>query len=238
MATDDEASAIIDKIYDVAVDPARYEAMLDVWERRLSVLRLRADADKQNRIVERGIEAHLDRAEIFLKRLTDTKTGNDRSALDIDVKASFLVGTHLLIDQVNRAAQEVFQLRVGDPLARLPLDSDDASVLSAAIRAVLATKDGPPTLMRFTSARSDRSIIFHIARQPKVDGQGLPGSGQNHRTWLARAIITNDARRVLIDCFGSRNRSSSCRRQIAARHRRRTKALLRYSPHPNEHHPG
>ena len=171
MATDDEASAIIDRIYDVAVDPARYEAMLDVWERRLSVLRLRADADKQNRVVEMGIEAHLDRAEIFLQRLTDIKTGSDRSALDIDVKASFLVGTHLLIDQVNRAAQEVFQLRVGDSLARLPLDPDDASVLIAAIRAVLATRDGPPTLMRFTSARSDRSIIFHIARQPKVDGQ-------------------------------------------------------------------
>ena len=38
-------SEIIDRLYDVAVDPARYEALLDVWEARMRPLRAESDLE-------------------------------------------------------------------------------------------------------------------------------------------------------------------------------------------------
>ena len=167
MSQDDDTSEIIDRIYDVAVDPERYEAMLDVWERRLSILRLRADEEMGRRIAsDAGIEAHLDRASIFLQRLSDTETGSDRSPLDLDVKAAFLVDSRMTMRRTNRAAQEAFAISNGDALDRLPLAEEDVDNLRAAIRKLAGSGGGEPMLLRFTSARSERCIIFHVARQP------------------------------------------------------------------------
>ncbi|GHD05206.1 LuxR C-terminal-related transcriptional regulator [Tianweitania populi] len=172
MAKPDETSEIIERIYDVAVDPSRYEAMLDVWEQRLSVLRLKADEEASLPIeADTGIEAHLERADIFLQRLFDLQADAGRSPLDLEAKAAFLVDQALRIDSVNEAARATLGLAPGRALDGLPLHSDDVAKLKAAIRRQLPAKTPEPTLLRFTSASSDRSILFHVALY-------LPGNGQ------------------------------------------------------------
>lgn len=173
MGRQDETSEIIDRIYDVAVDPSRYEAMLDVWEQRLSILRLQADDEAANAIQsDAGIEAHLERADIFLQRLFDLQADAGRSPLDLEAKAAFLVDQTFRIDSVNEAACATLGLAKGSSLDELPLHSHDVAKLRAAIRRDLSTKPGEPSLLRFTSIRSDRSILFHVARQ--VPGASHP----------------------------------------------------------------
>lgn len=164
MAKQDETSEIIERIYDVAVDPSRYEAMLDVWEQRLSVLRLKADEEACLPIeADHGIEAHLERADIFLQRLFDLQADLGRSPIDLEAKAAFLVDHSLRIDSVNEAAGVTLRLAPGTPLDDLPLFDDDLAKLKAAMRRQLSMKAPEPTLLRFTSAQSKRSILFHVA---------------------------------------------------------------------------
>lgn len=168
MAERDETSEIIERIYDVAVDPSRYEAMLDAWERRLSALRLQADeAARLPLDDDAGIEAHLNRAEIFLQRLLDLQADTKRSPLDLDAKAAFLVDERMRIDSLNDAAQEALAIVKGGGLESLALTPDDVATLRAAIRRQATNKgSSEPLLLRFLSTRSGRPILFHVARQP------------------------------------------------------------------------
>ncbi len=161
---------IIDRIYDVAVDPARYEGMLDVWEQRLSSLRMSPDAAVSGRIpIDAELQTHLDRATVFLQRLDDARPDVDRSLLDLDVRAAFLVDDRLNVLQTNRAAYNALRLRDGDTLDRLPLFPEDVATLRAGIRRMLGSKTGEPLLLRFVSAVSERSVVFHIARQRQTE---------------------------------------------------------------------
>lgn len=167
MSSRDETSEIIERIYDVAIDPLRYEEMLDVWERRLSAMRLRADAQavREPLAGDGEIEAHLDRAGIFLQRLTDTEGGPAHATLDLDVKAAFSISGDLLVAHANLAAREALGIRKGNRLQSLPLQPDDVAALGASIRAQLAFPGREPRLLRFSSVRSGRSILFHVATQ-------------------------------------------------------------------------
>lgn len=164
MAERDETLQIIDRIYDVAVDPARYEAMLDVWERRLSVLRRQADESAVIPIRDdAGITPHIERADIFLQRLLDAQTDATRSPLDASSKATFLVNRRMVIDSANEAAVAALRVRGGDPLDRLPLHKEDIGSLRAAIRQQLSADPAPPALLRFTSVRSRHAVLLHVA---------------------------------------------------------------------------
>lgn len=166
MDEEDNRSEIIERIYDVVVDPLRYEAMLDVWERRLSALRLRADDEAVLPIGDDpGIDAHLNRADVFIQRLLDMQADAGRSPLDLDVKATFTVDRGLTVQGLNEAARAALSLRKGDTLERLPLRPEDVASLAAAIRKQAAGRAAEPALLRFTSAESERSILFHVSRQ-------------------------------------------------------------------------
>lgn len=173
MAERDETSEIIERIYDVAVDPVRYEAMLDSWERRLSLLRHQADeaaALPLDRDIQ--IEAHIDRAGIFLQRLLDLQADAGRSPLDLDAKAAFLIDGRMKIENVNDAAHRTLSISSGDTLDRLPLCPEDLESLSAAVRKQASVKAAEPFLLRFNSTHSGRPIVFHVSQSP---GKGQTG---------------------------------------------------------------
>lgn len=161
-----DRSSIIDHIYDVAVDPVRYEAMLDVWEKRLSKMRLTADRRSETGpiVSDEDIETHLRRAEVFLQRLHDNETGDDRSAIDLETKAAFIVNAQLRIEQANQIAKSAFGVNPGDEVASLPLHPDDTANLRATLRAMLRNPAAESALMRFQSPAHDRSIILYVSR--------------------------------------------------------------------------
>ena len=162
-----QKSEIIDRLYDVAVDPARYEALLDVWEERMAPLRaesdLEAGPDFQG-MDDADLEAHAARAGIFLDRLKEDDGMDEQSVLDFEVAAAFLVTQDFTIAAVNRAAAEILKIGQGDPVSKLDIEDEDKAELRSAIFVATGRSGAKPALLRFISPRSERPMVFHVTQ--------------------------------------------------------------------------
>ena len=158
----DDVSDIIDRIYDVAVDPVRFEEMLDRWEARLAAQRRAADQGG-GEAGDAELEPHLRRAATVLSQVFRDE-GDRRGPLDSQVTAAFTVGPEIGILAANAIAGEALMAQAGSGLDSLPLDAADIAVLQSAVRKVLRTTDAAPALLRFNLSDSDRSIVFHVSR--------------------------------------------------------------------------
>lgn len=169
-------SEIIDHLYDVALDPERYEALLDVWEKRMAPLRIETDKIVRPNTIEitdHDLEAHANRAGIFLDRLREDETMTEQSVLDIEVAAAFLVGSDLKIVAVNHVATEILGISKNDPLTKLRIDEDNCQELRNAVIGVCANLTAKPALLRFFSPESDRPKVFHVS---KLSGKPFQGN--------------------------------------------------------------
>ncbi|MEO3999045.1 LuxR C-terminal-related transcriptional regulator [Mesorhizobium sp. CAU 1732] len=171
MSDRDETSQIIDRIYDVAVDPIRFEEMMDVWDRRLSTYRLGLREDETPIFVDEAIEAHLQRADIFLERLDQTGDEPAELLFAAENKASLIVDATMRIARANPIAESGLGVKSGDRLSRLPLDEHDLNALQSSVRKLLVQREQPPMLLRFTSQTTQRSIVFHLSRQQSSAGE-------------------------------------------------------------------
>ena len=158
----EDVSEIIDSIYDMAVDPVRFEEMLDRWEARLSLQRRTADRGGTP-AGDEAIEPHIRRADLILNQVFREEDRTQRGPLDTQVSA-FLVGPEMSIVETNRIAADALSVDVGDKLDVLPLDPIDIERLRDAVRRTLRASDAKPALLRFNLADSDRSIVFHVSR--------------------------------------------------------------------------
>ena len=82
-----QKAEIIDHIYDVALDPARYEQLLDVWEKRIGPLRDQsAKADSSDHLaVDADIVQHASRASEFLGRMREPEEPSWHTKLATEV---------------------------------------------------------------------------------------------------------------------------------------------------------
>lgn len=88
--TRDEA---IERLYDVALDPTRYETLLDLWETALKPMRDGVDLSAPRLLDDRAISSHFDRAGAFLDRLDQSSTQDQLNAAiaPFDKVAAFLL---------------------------------------------------------------------------------------------------------------------------------------------------
>lgn len=132
-----QRAEIVDRLYDVALDPIRLEDLLDVWEGRAGPLRV-GPVEQAIPLDDPEIEAHMQRATVFLDRFEATKKdGGYRSVLaDIPRAAAFLSDGGATITAANRAAEQAFGLREGMAFATLPFEAEDKTLLAEVIRKV------------------------------------------------------------------------------------------------------
>lgn len=155
-------SEIIDKLYEVAVDPERYESLLDSWENRIGAIRDLANPALGFHDPE--LEAHFERADIFLDRLSETPDLDDPATAlaQYENVAACLVDARLRIEGVNNTAHAIFGLSKGDKLSTLPLEDFDFKALSNAIAETVRDAATPARLFRFRSVANDRIIVFQL----------------------------------------------------------------------------
>ena len=87
----DHKAEIVDRLYDVALDPIRLADLMEVWEGRAAPLRVGLLSSAVT-LDDPDIEAHMNRATVFLDRFEATREdGRYRSVLeDIPRSAAFL----------------------------------------------------------------------------------------------------------------------------------------------------
>lgn len=159
----DEAKAeIVDRLYEVALDPIRLEDLLDVWEARIAPLRAGAS---DSAIEDAELETHVGRASVFLDRFEATRPdGGYRPLLDeVPRRAAFVSDGHAIV-AFNAVAAEVLGLAEGDGLGELPFDPADLETLGAEIRQIASGRGGKVATLRIRRSQGGAPVILRLSR--------------------------------------------------------------------------
>lgn len=146
---------IVERLYDVALDPIRLEDLLDVWEGWVAPLR-DGPGDAPVMLEDAELEAHVQRASVFLDRVDPRREdGAYRSVLeDIPRSAAFISDGGPLIAGFNRPASVAFGLVEGAKMADLPFEPEDIDLL----RGVIAKVAGG----RLVGGKADKVITLRM----------------------------------------------------------------------------
>jgi len=163
-AARDHRAEIVDRLYDVALDPIRLEDLLEVWEGRAAPLR-RLQGETGALPDDREFEAHMQRARVFLDRFEATRdSAGYRSVLeDIPRSAAFLSDGGATIVAANRPAQIAFGVLDASPFASLPFDPDDRDILLEVIRKVASGRSEKVAILRIRSTVTQSPVILRIS---------------------------------------------------------------------------
>lgn len=162
IAREDKAE-IVDRLYEVALDPIRLEDLLEVWEGHVSAHR-GAHANAVVTLEDPEIEAHLRRATVFLDRFEATRAdGAYRSILeDIPRSAAFLADGGPQIAAFNRPAAVAFGLKDGALLSDLPFEAEDGVLLRSQIARVASGKQERVVTLRMRSTITGSPVIVRV----------------------------------------------------------------------------
>lgn len=163
---------IIDRLYDVALDPVRYEDLVDAWNGQVD---LSAPAHRPSGAFhDAEIENHVERASVFLDRfeVTNRASGYQAALDEIGRSAAFICDGRRIV-AANAAAGDVLGLVDGAPLATLPFSDDDVEELCAVARRVAAGEAEKAATLRIRPERSGSPVILRVMPVKNDDGRAL-----------------------------------------------------------------
>ncbi len=165
---DNLADEVIDRLYEVAVDPSRYEALLDHWEAMIRPQRAAANREfmpaQSPAIGLREFEGHFKRADQVLDRaISDPRVSTAAGMLaQVEHAAAFAVDRNLTLIGVNGAATSVLGVTRGARLGDVALAAGEIDHLSNRIARMFNGNALDPVIFRSRSARSDRLVLLHL----------------------------------------------------------------------------
>ncbi len=167
----DDVDAVIDRLYDVAVDPTRYEALLDRWEAMMQPQRAASNSGEGPGTGQFAL--HFARADKLLDRvIADIGQAKPQAVLGrIERAAAFVVDQDLVITGVNPAARSAFGVTEGATVTAIALAEGEAETLARQIRRAFESNNRAPIVIRTRSARFDRLVVFHLRAVRPDDGQ-------------------------------------------------------------------
>jgi pimeloyl-ACP methyl ester carboxylesterase/DNA-binding CsgD family transcriptional regulator len=162
------AEEVIDRLYEVAVDPTRYEALLDHWESMIRPQRAAANQIADPKAAPplglRHFEGHFELADQVLERVIRDPQLTSAGAMlaQIEHSAAFIVNRSLTLIEVNAAATSVFGVTRGARLADIALAEGETAHLGSKIARMLTSNVIDPSTLRTRSSRSDRLVLLHL----------------------------------------------------------------------------
>jgi len=168
---DDARDQVIDRLYDVALDPARYGALVDHWEDLIAPLRKDA-GDGAFTLNDDLIQGHFDRASKFLDRWAANRQRQGVQALldGFDHSAALLINDQLTITALNEPAQNTLGVRAEMALSNLPLESSDLEHFEREARGMFENPQDRRAMLQFRAVEDGRFIVFHVMRRD-VEGE-------------------------------------------------------------------
>jgi pimeloyl-ACP methyl ester carboxylesterase/DNA-binding CsgD family transcriptional regulator len=171
LADRDQRAEIVDRLYDVALDPIKLEHLLEVWEGSAAPLR-QGTREGVIALEDAEIEAHMQRATVFLDRYDAASDSGFRSVLeDIPRSAAFLSDGGGVIADCNRPAVVAFGITAGGPFAALPFEAEDRALLSGVIRKVAGGRAEKVVTLRIRSNVTGSPVIVRVSRVEAEAGQ-------------------------------------------------------------------
>ncbi len=152
---------VIDRLYEVAMDPTRYEELLDHWEDMIRPLRKGANGTLVNVDLDAEYVSHFTRADRFLEKLDDSSPSENHLS-NVDKAAAFLIGRDLRIVDVNSPAMQVLGVQKGDKLSELPIEPDDLAALEKQAAAMLMSNSETAAVFRARMTDNNRLVVFQL----------------------------------------------------------------------------
>jgi pimeloyl-ACP methyl ester carboxylesterase/DNA-binding CsgD family transcriptional regulator len=180
-----DRDAAIDRLYDVALDPTRYEALLDHWESAIGPLRAQADFHAPRLLDDPLIEGHFERASTFLDRVEATAEDGGLEAIltPFDRVPAFLLDKQLKVRASNAAGQVLMGIHPGARLADLPVAAEDLQAVESAVRSVLSDSREDTAILRVRARRKERFTLLRLQLCHTADGQPLVLTASNEVGW-------------------------------------------------------
>ena len=180
-----DLNATIDRLYDVALDPLRYEALLDHWESAIGPLRAQADFQSPQFLDDPLIEGHFERAGTFLDRVD---TGDETSEIEailapFDRVAAFVLDGAQHIRAANATAKTLMGLHNGAALRDLPINPEDIEAVRSTLRGLFS--DGPEdsAILRVRSLQKAHFMVLRLQICATRDGTPLVLAASNEVGW-------------------------------------------------------
>ncbi len=217
---------LIGRVYDVALDPSRYEDLLDTWEAVLGS----GDGPQATNLWTNHplVLGHIDRADRMLDRLADEPL-SDAGAQALEHFGripAVLISEHLTVRAANIPARDSLSLHPGDSLSNLAIDPDDRTVLISHIRKILSQPDAPPSIYRVRRDEADQFLILQLRRVVLPDGEITVAAATSDLRWpkgmsriLREAFDLTKAEveiiRLLLECAGAKDIADRRGRSLA-----------------------
>jgi len=152
---------VIDRLYEVAMDPSRYEELLDHWESMIRPLREGANGRLVNLDLDSEFGSHFVRADKFLEKLGDTP-GQINHLHNLDKAAALLIGRDLRLADLNSSAEAALSVQKGDRLSDLPIEPDDIKQLEKHTAAMLMSNSDQARFFRARMLETQKLIVFQL----------------------------------------------------------------------------
>jgi len=157
-----ESEQLLDRIYDIAVAPERFEQLVDSWVQRLKRQR---DGDDFGIFVDPTLLGHVERAERVLRELIDVVGEERDSARDWanGVKAAaIVVNRRGQVVAANEGGRKGLGIRIGNGLQALPIVADDLSVLGEMIETLDQLAPDESRLLRLRMLGGTSPILVRL----------------------------------------------------------------------------
>lgn len=180
-----DRDAAINRLYDVALDPTRYEALLDHWEGAIGPLRAQADFRAPHLLDDPQIAGHFDRASAFLDRVA---TGGLPEEIEeilapFDRVAAFVLDKDQRIRGANGAARELMGLSTEASLNDLPVNDEDVEAVRRTLHQVLSDSKEDTAILRVRSRQKGHFNVLRLQLCRTKDGTPLVLAASNEVGW-------------------------------------------------------
>lgn len=161
---------VIERLYEVAVDPSRYEALLDHWEKMIGPQRAAANAGTKpgaGAAPALGLgqfEGHFQRADQVLDRVIAAVEARPAGSIlgQVDRVAAFAVNRALVLTEVNAAAARLFGVTPGARVADIALGEGEGEQIGKQIARLFGSNAAETVTLRTRAARTDRLILLNL----------------------------------------------------------------------------
>lgn len=159
---DIDPDKIVDRLYDIALDPSSLDLFIDAWNGAGLDARAARKTIETIDDFDAAYHAHLNRAETFLDRGGDADTGPDFAAMlaPFEDLAAFIIDRTLRVVASNEGAQLAFGMLENSDLADVNLAPDMKNALDTALENVFAGADQPDRLLHVAGDRG--AALFQI----------------------------------------------------------------------------
>jgi len=211
LASDDDWDEIISRVYDVALDPSRYETLLDKWETTMGPMR--SGGLEAPSIDDAYILGHFYRASEVLERtdVTEGPSEIDLLMTQFESMAAVIIDRNLAVLELNEAAAKVLRSSKGAALSRISLDEVDRAALSRQCARMLSGEGPVSSVFRVRAADEGHFIVFHMKRVVLSAGEPVVVAVTSDLSWpvgfgdiLGTAFVLTKAEvdivRLLVEC--------------------------------------